>query len=205
MPPLSAIERGRRVAHQRLSSQDEVANESFIIEPVTPETSHFCVKALESEIDTLHCILRSKEKEMEVLRTQLSESNKIIEKTRDIIENLPLEKKPTHAPGSTSLLKSFSDASVASLQRVCGAIESRTRATDIHSLEKRIDELVDFETKYNQIYRASCLYLRLRPGDVSHSALVHLLKSQGKQTIVDNQAVLKDATKKPSGISWTFR
>ena len=208
MPSLSAVERGRLVAQLRLSKEQDLSprnpDESFIIEPVTPELFPSPVQAaLQSEIETLQCILRAKEREMEVLRSQLAESNRIIEKTREMIS-----KENTSQPSSSAakLLNSFSEASVGSLQRVLGAIETRTKATDLFTLQKRVEELADFETKYDQIYRVVCLYLRLRPGDLSHASLIHLLKSQGKQTIVDeDKTVLKDATKKATGISWTFR
>ena len=211
MPSLSAVERGRRVAELRLSKEvDDVSprhpDESFI-EPVTPDNFPDHIKtALESEIKTLQCILRAKERELEVLRSQLVESNRIIERTREMITNENFS-QPSQNSSSAKLLNSFSEASVGSLQRVLGAIESRTQASDLFTLQKRVEELADFESKYDQVYRAACLYLRLRPGDLSHSALVHLLKSQGKQTIVDetDHVVLKDATKKPAGISWTFR
>ena len=211
MPSLSAVERGRRVAEFRWNKDDDVSprnpDESFI-EPVTPENfshKHHVQTALESEVETLQCILRAKEKEMEVLRLQLAESNRIIEKTRDLIAKENVSEAPPES-SSCKLLNSFSEASVGSLQRVLGAIESTTQAGDIFSLQKRVKDLAEFENKYDQVYKAACLYLRLRPGDLSHSALIHLLKSQGKKTIVeDDPVVLKDATKKPTGISWTFR
>ena len=221
LPP-SAIERGRRVAQLRLlkESVPRDPDDSFIIEPVTPDefvsSENFFFSnipmqvALQSEIDTLQCIIRAKEREMSLLRSQLCESNKIIEKTRKLIileEEKKVEEKKNISSPADKLLNSFSDASVSSLQRVLGSIQSSTKVTDIFSLEKRISELTDFETKYDQLYRATCMYLRLRPGDLSHSAVLHLLigGGGGDSRNVKGEPILKDATKKPHSIAWTFK
>ena len=219
LPP-STIERGRRVAQLRLlkESLPRDPDESFIIEPVTPDEfvgsekfSNISMQvALQSEIDTLQCILRAKQREMSLLRSRLSESNKIIEKTRKLIileEEKKLEEKKNISSPADKLLNSFSDASVSSLQRVLGSIQSSTKVTDIFSLEKKFSELSEFETKYDQLSRATCMYLRLRPGDLSHSAILHLLKGggQGGSRNVEGEPILKDATKKPHSIAWTFK
>jgi hypothetical protein len=154
-----------------------------------------------------------KDREIELLKCQLAESNRIIEKTREfMISNPPAtttqtEKRNTEKQSDQELLlQSFSTASSGTLRRVLCSVQESTNVVDILHLPKRVEQLFDSEKKYDQLYKATCLYLRLRPGDISHSALVQMLRNQGKSTIQTNDGeILQGAVKRGNGISWTFK
>ena len=169
------------------------------------------ITSLQSEIETFKCIVDVKDKEIELLKCQLAESNRIIEKTREfMISNPPAtttqtEKQNTeNQPEQELLLQSFSNASSGTLRRVLCSVQESTDVVDILHLPKRVEQLFDSEKKYDQLYKAACLYLR--PGDISHSALVQMLRNQGKSTIQTNDGeILQGAVKRGNGISWTFK
>ena len=203
----SVIDRGRRVALARFSREGPIAVKSI------PPTSSWCNHSLRSEIDALKCIIDAKDREIELLRMQLIESNRVIEKTREVLvqhppRQEPLEQEPPVIQNQTSensLLTSFSDASSGTLRRICSAIQDASGSTTVHDLVSRIKDLCDKEKKYDEIYNSACLYMRFRPGDVSHSSIVKLLQNQGRADLVADGEMLKQAVKKNSGISWTFK
>jgi hypothetical protein len=216
MPPdsrESAVDRGRRVALERLS-REGIEAITPVNAPSSPQKDTGLIsqenakKSLLSEIDTLKCIIDVKDKEIAILRLQLSESNRIIEKTRDVIQAESMMKSETENQPSQvgKLLHSFSDASSGTLRRVLSAVQNSTNVDAILELPKKIQQLADTQKKYHQLYKASCVYLRLRPGDISHSGLVEHLGKQGRATIhTGDGEVLKQAVRKNSGIAWTFK
>ena len=205
----SASERGRRVAELRLRS-------STSVEPLTPTS--WSIKSLRSEIDTLNCINNSKDQEIQLLRKQLAETTKVIEKTKKQISILQNElcgltgtknlsdavvelrgwKKgynvTTVAP--TVLLESFSQAPSHTLQRVLGSVEKSLGVSDVYSLPKAVERMASFERNYEELFHASCQYLRVQPEDMSHASVLHVLRTRGRQTMTtDNGDVLREAVK----------
>jgi hypothetical protein len=200
MPPEETIaERGRRVAEARLV---KIRSGPFYA-PLSPRAAqpaltNWTVVSLKSEIETLQCINEAKEKEIRLLKSQLTEA----------LYNYPDEKDVISGPASTYrvksgknpplLLESFSRASSFTLNRVLVQMERTLEVRDIDQVEQSLSRLAGFETKYEEIVRACCVLFRTTPKEASHKQLVRqLLAAKG----ID---VCRDEVKKNSGVAWTF-
>jgi hypothetical protein len=208
----SAADRGRRVARERLKSVGPfyapLSPSADIPSSFSKQSSgaitNWTVVSLKSEVETLSCINEAKEKELQLLKNQLIESNRLLislsSKFPESEANAADVKKlvSNRAKGGPLLLESFSNASPLTLSHVLGQMERLLGVKDIDHVEKALVKLASFETRYEELVRACCVLFRTIPKEASHNQLVRQLLAAKAPDI------RKDEVKKKSGVAWTF-
>lgn len=200
----TAAERGRRVAEAR-KRLVKLKSDGPFVAPLSPRAdpyipfpsaiSNWTVVSLRSEIETLQCINEAKEREIQLLKNQMARSVK----NALIGEND--EGRFVPCKRSSFLVESFSKASPSTLNRVLGHIERTLEVREIDQVEKAMNKLASFETKYEELVRACCVLFRTTPKDSSHNQLVRMLLS-GRTP--DPDAIDKVEVKRKAGVAWTF-
>jgi hypothetical protein len=208
----SAVERGKKVAHERLSAR---------VDPVG-SSGNWTTVALKSEIETLELINSSRDQELHILKQQLIESNKLLKTARKHIEEMKDSQKasgrsssganenawtinqlpcPKGSFPSNTLLDSFSSCNPTTLRHVCNHLERVLGIADVNQVGKALDRLAAAETKYMELVKAVCIRDRVDMNRVSHPQIVKSLKT-GEPIPSMN---FKDEVQKPRGVAWTFQ
>lgn len=209
----SAIERGKKVAHERLSARTDLAGSSC----------NWTTVALKSEIETLELINSSRERELYILKQQLIESNKLLKTARKHIEEMKDSSQrvsggssseanenawtnnqlpcPKGSFPSNTLLDSFSSCNPTTLRHVCNHLERVLGVSDVNQVGKALDRLAAAETKYMELVKAVCIRDRVDMNRVSHPQIVKSLKTGEPIPSIG----IKDEVQKPRGVAWTFQ
>lgn len=208
----SAVERGKRVALERLGARSDSFGSS----------GNWTAVALKSEIETLELINSSREQELNILKQQLIESNKLLKTARKHIEEMKDSQKASARSASGSnenawasnqlacpkgsfpnntLLDSFSNANPTTLRHVCNHLERVLGVSDINQVGKALDRLAAAETKYTELVKAVCIRDRVDMNRVSHPQIVKSLKTGEPIPNIS----MKDEVQKPRGVAWTFQ
>ncbi len=196
---------------RRIAVTTACANHLPPVPPTIMETSNSInpcssweVYALKSEIESLECVVEAKEAELALMRKQLVDTNKVLERVAAAHD---LEKRRTkHPPTDTEeqtdhhrlevsnysvpsrvknepnpsrtsrLLESFASCSMEKLESMFGELERVLRVTNLDELRSCIGLLKKREKQYSELFEGLCDHMRLRSHEETHASLMHRLQ-----------------------------
>lgn len=219
-PSSSAVERGKRVVEERL----RLSSQQAVLAATIPHAEHpptlWTVVTMNSEIQTLKCIMDAKDAEILLLKHQLVQTNKLITECRDEIQRLSGQQgiasqrihntvvsryQPVSQGPYCQLLESFSRASPSTLNKVLRHIEKSLGASDVQQVPHAIDCARAVETKYDELYSAVCFLLNVKPEDTTHRDTLKQINALAHKVIqTDSEIGLANEIKGKRGIAWTF-
>lgn len=219
-PSNSAVERGKRVVEERLRLSSQQAVLVATISQAKHSPTRWTGVAMNSEIQTLQCIMEAKDAEILLLKHQLVQTNKLIKECRDEIQRLSGQQgiasqrihntlvprtQPVPQGPYCKLLESFSRASASNLNKVLGHIEKSLGATDVQHVPHAIDRARAVEMKYDQLYSAVCFLFNVKPEDTTHRDTLKQINALAQKAILtDAEIGLANEVKGKRGIAWTF-
>lgn len=105
---------------------------------------------IRSEVETVRCIAEAKEKELKILKSQLKETNNLIIKSKNSLND-------------------FSD--------ILEITKTDNLNDSLNEIKKLNNSFNDLTTRYNQMFNSLCHFFLLNPSEVSHDDLIAMLDS----------------------------